>query len=69
MKTIEFTAELTDKTVLAIPLDIVARLPKSGKARIIIVTDEAEDGEWCLGAYEHFLRDDEEEDAIYESLR
>ncbi len=69
MNAIEFTAELTDKSVLTIPIDIAARLPKSGKARIIIVTDEVEDEEWRLGAYEHFLRDDAEEDAIYESLR
>lgn len=69
MNAIEFTTDLTDKAILAIPTDIAARLPKTGKARIIVITDEPDDAEWRLGAYEQFLRDDTEEDAIYESLR
>ncbi len=69
MNTIEFTTDLTGAATLAIPPEIALRLPKTGKARIIVVTDASGDEEWRLGAYEHFLRDDTEEDAIYESLR
>lgn len=31
--------------------------------------DDSADAEWQLGAYGQFLRDDSEEDAIYEPLR
>lgn len=68
MNAIEFTTTLTNKAILEIPADIAARLPKAGKARVILVTDEISDMEWRLGAYEQFLRDDSEEDEIYESL-
>jgi len=45
-------------------------LPKSGRARIIVLTDEDPgEAEWRAGAYEQFLRDDSAEDALYESLR
>lgn len=69
MKSIEFTTDLTGAASLSIPPDIASRLPKTGKARVIVLTDEAADTEWFLSAYEQFLRDDSEEDAIYESLR
>jgi hypothetical protein len=45
-------------------------LPKAGKARVIVLTDEGTDeAEWQAAAYEQFLRDDSVEDAIYDSLR
>lgn len=66
----EFVTELTESGVLRIPSEVAARLPRAGKARIIVLTgDEAEDTEWRLGAYAQFLRDDPPEDAIYDSLR
>ena len=67
---VEFTTELSGAAVLPIPGEIAAQLPKSGKARIIVLTDDATDeAEWRAGAYEQFLRDDSAEDAIYDSLR
>jgi hypothetical protein len=66
MNAVEFTTELSGAAVLPIPREIAAQLPKSGKARIIVLTDEAE---WRAGAYEQFLRDDSAADAIYDSLR
>lgn len=70
MNAIEFTTTLTGKALLDIPTNIANRLPKAGKARVILLTDEHDDEtEWRLGAYEQFLRDDSEEDAIYDSLR
>ncbi|MGZ8217662.1 hypothetical protein [Methylomagnum sp.] len=68
MNAIEFTTTLTNKAILEIPADIADQLPKTGKARVILFTDESNDTEWRLGTYEQFLRDDTEEDAIYESL-
>ena len=68
MNAIEFTSELTDSPVLNIPINLASQLPKTGKVRVIVLTDEAGDAEWQLGAYEQFLRDDSEEDAIYELL-
>ena len=69
MNAIEFTTELTDSSVLNIPISLASQLPKTGKVRVIVLTDETGDAEWQLGAYEQFLRDDSEEEAIYESLR
>jgi hypothetical protein len=56
--------------VLHIPTEVAAQLPKAGKARIIVLTEEpTDDTEWRAAAYEQFLRDDPPEDAIYDSLR
>ena len=69
MNAIEFTTELTDSSVLNIPSNIVSQMPKSGRARVIVLTNDSDDDkEWQLGAYEQFLRDDSEDDAIYESI-
>ena len=70
MHAIEFTTELSDAAVLSIPTDVAAQLPKSGKARIIVLTDDtSDDADWQAGAYAQFLRDDSAEDAIYDTLR
>ena len=41
MRAVEFTTELSGAAVLPIPREIAAQLPKSGKARIIVLTDDA----------------------------
>ena len=70
MNAIEFTTELSGAAVLTIPSGVAAQLPKSGRARVIVLTEElTDDAEWRAGAYQQFLRDDASEDAIYESLR
>ena len=70
MHAIEFTTELSDSRMLSIPQDIADQLPKAGRARVIVLTDDLTgDAEWCLGAYQQFLRDDSPEDAIYDSCR
>ncbi|MDD5034520.1 MAG: hypothetical protein PHE55_07145 [Methylococcaceae bacterium] len=69
MHAIEFTTELTNSANLKIPVDIASQLPKTGRVRVIVLTDEPADAEWQAGAYERFLREDSEEDAIDESLR
>jgi hypothetical protein len=67
MNAIEFTTDLSDKPVLTIPNEVAARLPKTGKARVIVLTGD--DNDWQVSAYEQFLRDDSPEDALYEALR
>jgi hypothetical protein len=68
MPTFEFTTELSPAPMLPIPAEIAAQLPKEGKARIILLTEEESgESEWQLGAYEQFMRDDEPEDAVYDS--
>ncbi len=70
MHAIEFTTELGHEPVLIIPANVAAQLPKSGKARIIVLTgDDAEDGEWRQGSYEQFLKEDPPEDSVYDSYR
>lgn len=71
MNAVEFTAELTGSTTLAIPPEIATRLPSAGSARVIVLTAEAPnaEAEWQAASYEQFLADDAPEDAIYDSTR
>ena len=39
MHAIEFTTGLSDSRVLPIPLEVAAQLPKTGRARVIVITD------------------------------
>jgi predicted DsbA family dithiol-disulfide isomerase len=60
----------TVAAVLPIPEDVAAELPKSGVARVIVLTNgQTDDVEWRRGAYEQFMRDDSPEDEIYSTLR
>ena len=65
MRQIEFDTELQDKPFLAVPLEIAARLPKSGHAKVILLVD-AEDEEWQTAAYEQFMRENSSEDSVYD---
>lgn len=70
MNAVEFITELSGASVLAIPHEIAAQLPKSGRARIIVLTGEdTEEAEWRAASYQQFLREDPPEDSIYDSLR
>ena len=70
MHAIEFTTELTDSQSLPIPQEVAAQLPKTGRARIIVLTDELTgDAAWRLGADQQFLREDSSENAIYDTCR
>lgn len=68
MNAIEFTTELNGAAALSIPQEIAARLPKTGRARVIVLTaDDGEDAAWRSAAYEQFLREDPPEDSVYDS--
>jgi hypothetical protein len=70
MNAIEFTTELSGAPILEIPSSIAAQLPKAGRARVIVLTnDGTDDAEWQAASYEQFLREDPPEDAVYDSLR
>jgi hypothetical protein len=70
MRALEFTTELSGKPVLDIPQEIASQLPKTGAARIIVLTpDDTNDAEWRKAAYEQFMRDDSPEDAVYDKLK
>ena len=69
MRAVEFITDLSGGKVLAIPGEVASQLPKTGKARVIVLTAEADEAEWRTAAYEQFLREDPPGDAIYESLR
>lgn len=66
-KTIEFETELTGSHTLSIPPEIAAALPSKGKVTIVVfVNMDPEDTAWRKAAYEQFLSDDSEEDAVYD---
>lgn len=69
MKAVEFTTKLSGEAVLHIPSEVATQLPKGGRARLIVLTEEDDEAEWGQGAYQQFLRDDSPKDAVYESLR
>jgi hypothetical protein len=70
MRAVEFTIELKGESVVAIPKEVAAELPKAGLARVIILTDDhADDIHWQRAAYEQFLHDDPAEDAIYDTYK
>jgi len=59
MHAVEFTTDLSSKPLLAVPQEAAAQLPKSGKARVIVLTSgDADDDEWRKASYEQFLREE-----------
>jgi hypothetical protein len=66
MPPIEFQTELTGQPSLALPPEVVAQLPKSGRATVVVLVQDAEEAEWRAAAYEQFMRDDEPQDAVYD---
>lgn len=45
-------------------------MPSKGKATIVVFVDmDSEDSAWRKAAYEQFLSDDSEEDAVYDKHR
>ena len=70
MKTVEFETELRADKCLAIPDRIAASLPSSGKATVLVFVDlDPEDGAWREASYNQFLRDESDEDAVYDKYR
>jgi hypothetical protein len=66
-KTIEFETELTGRNTLSIPPEVADALPPSGKATVVVILDmDPDDTAWREAAYQHFLRDDAAEDAVYD---
>ena len=70
MRAVEFTTELGKQPIVRIPEEIAAKLPKSGRVRVIVLTpDDPEDAQWRSGAYEQFVREDAPEDAVYDNYK
>ncbi len=70
MSSIKFETELHGESVLPLPADVVARLPKTGRATVVLLLpDDSDDVEWRRASYEQFMRDDESEDAVYDSYQ
>jgi hypothetical protein len=68
MHAVEFTANLGPGRTLVIPQEAASQLPKSGKARVIVLTADAPDDDtWRSAAYEQFMREDAPEDAVYDT--
>jgi hypothetical protein len=68
MQAIEFTTQLNNAAALSIPTEARAKLPNTGFARVIVLTEQDPmDAGWQAGAYEQFLRDDAPEDSIYDT--
>ena len=69
-KTIEFETELTGSATLSIPPEIAAALPAEGKATVVVFVDmDPDDAAWREAAYEQFMSNDSDEDAVYDKYR
>jgi hypothetical protein len=69
MSAVEFTVELNGRAGFTVPDEVAAQLPKTGKARVIVLTeDDAEEAGWRQATYDQFLRDDVPQDSIYDFL-
>lgn len=70
MTSIEFQTELHGESSLPLPPEVIAQLPKTGHARVVLLVESgSSDAEWRLGAYEQFMKDDDPQDAIYDSYQ
>lgn len=70
MKTVEFETELSPDRSLSIPDHIAAALPSRGKATVLVFVDmDPEDAAWREASYRQFLRDESDEDAVYDKYR
>jgi hypothetical protein len=68
MNAVEFTVELNEHAGFTVPNEVAAKLPKTGTARVIVLTGDDDDEQaWQHATYQQFLRDDAPEDAIYDS--
>ncbi len=70
MSAIEFETELHGESALPLPPEVIDRLPKSGRAKVVLLLpDDPDDQEWRRAAYEQFMKDDDSEDAVYDSYQ
>ena len=70
MKTIEYETELRDDKRLTIPDRLASALPTHGRATVIVcVNADPEDRVWRKASYAQFLRDESDEDAVYDKYR
>ena len=70
MSSIEFETELRGEPTLPLPPEVVAKLPKSGRAKVLVlVEDDLEDDQWRRASYEQFMKDDSPEDAVYDAYQ
>ena len=55
---------------IALPRSAAARLPQTAKARVIVLFDSdavpADDAAWRLASYEQFMKEDSDEDSVYD---
>jgi hypothetical protein len=69
MNAVEFTAGLNSDGILSIPREIAGRLPQSGLARVIVLTEEDNEDElWKRSSFEQFMREDAQEDSVYDQF-
>lgn len=67
MSSIEFQTELHGESSLPLPPEIIAQLPKSGRATVVLlVQDDDDDAQWRRVSYEQFMKDDDSADAVYD---
>lgn len=68
MTPIQFETELRGEPALVLPPEVLAQLPKTGRAKVLVLVEgDAEDIEWRRASYEQFMRDDSPDDDVYDA--
>lgn len=68
MTPIQFETELRGEPALVLPPEVLAQLPKTGRAKVLVLVEgDAEDIEWRRASYEQFMRDDSPADDVYDA--
>jgi hypothetical protein len=69
MKALEFESTLSEGATLKVPEDLAGQIPKEEPVRVIVLLPEnAEDGDWQRLTSEQLLSGYSESDSIYDAV-
>lgn len=69
MKALEFQSQMNPDATLSVPLEVARQLPAGEPFRVLLLmTEDAEAGEWEGLAAQEFLQGYTESDAVYDQL-
>jgi hypothetical protein len=68
MTPIQFETELRGEPALVLPPEVLAKLPKSGRAKVLVLVEvDQGDDDWRRASYAQFMKDDSPEDSVYDA--
>jgi hypothetical protein len=70
MKTFEFQAPVSPSGTLTLPEEVASQVPAGQTVRVVLVVedDRDEEREWIRMGMEHFFKEDDPGDALYNDV-